>query len=456
MKLFVYLILISTLNLFSQNWQRIPEISTGTYVHSIFYPKSSPNNVIVIADSIPIDKDLKNMFPPYFAQLSGYGYFVSNDGGSSFPTQKIEGTKIFLALGESPKEPNTWICSAIDKNISKFGISTDKGTTWDFEKSQCNTNAKIINLINISDNIYGAGVSTGFGLINGGSDFMNCQVNDTLNASVRDIQMLNNKLFIASDDNAKPGVFYSTDLGITWNKDQSGLSGVRVNTVCPSPAYEIHKVVVCGGDKYLVDQYVGAGIFYSSDNGANWKLQGAANAKVYDIKYHPKDPLLMVAACGKDGLYVSQNGGINWEQFNNGLPDLADIRRVSFPDKAKGSNGYEMYIGIYGEGLWKTSNLNVTLTSVENNDNNYNNDNNLKVAPNPISDKIDLYFNSNISESVSVEIINLQGENIYNMTKVVSAGENYINISNLNINTGVYFLKITSNSGISTAKIIKN
>ena len=115
-----------------------------------------------------------------------------------------------------------------------------------------------------------------------------------------------------------------------------------------------------------------------------------------------------------------------------------------------------MYIGIYGEGLWKTSNLNVTLTSVENNDNNYNNDNNLKVAPNPISDKIDLYFNSNISESVSVEIINLQGENIYNMTKVVSAGENYINISNLNINTGVYFLKITSNSGISTAKIIKN
>lgn len=450
MKLFVYLILISTLNLFSQNWQKVPEISTGIYVHSIFYPKSDANKVIVIADSIPIDKDLKNMFS-HFALLSGYGYFESTDGGASFSSQKSNGEKIFLAIGESPKEPNTWICSALDKGISKFGISTNKGTSWDFEKSQCNTSAKIINLINIGENVYGAGVGTGFGFIDGGDNFSNCRINDTLNASIRDIQMLNNKLFLASDDNAKPGVFYSTDLGVSWNKDQSGLSGVRVNTVCPSPAYEIHKVVVCGGDKYLVDQYVGAGIYYSSDNGATWNLQGAANTKVYDIKYHPKNPLLMVTACGKDGLYISPNGGINWEQFNNGLPESADVRRVSFPDKPKGSNGYELYIGLYGEGLWKTSNLNVTLTSVDKNITN-----NLKVAPNPISDKIDVYFNSNISESVIIEIIDLQGENVYNMTKVVSEGENYINISNLNINTGVYLLKITSSIGTSTAKIIKN
>ena len=450
MKYISILILLTCLSAFSQNWQRVPEIGTGTYVHSIFYPKSNPNKVIVLADSIPVDKDMKDMFK-YFALLDGYGYFISNDGGNTFPTQKKFGNKVFLSITESNKNPNYWIASTVEKNISKIGVSEDEGETWDFESSSCNTNAKILNFINVANDIVGGAVGTGFGLINGGDYFSNCNQNDTLNASIRDIKRLDNKIYIASDDNAKQGVFFSSDLGSSWTKDVKGLEGIRVNTVSPSPAYAIHRVVVCGGDKYVVDQYLGSGIYYSSDNGANWTLQGAANSVVYDIKYHPKDPLLMLAACGKSGLFISTNGGVSWEQNNGNLPENSDVRFISFPDKEKGSNGFSAYVGIYDEGLYKTDNLDFITTSVEQNQV----ENKLKISPNPFLDNFDLYFSSQTTENVEIKIYDLQGIEVFKTNKFTNIGENYINISNLDLSSGVYIVNINTSSGVLSQKLIK-
>lgn len=448
---FIVIFFLASFSLFGQTWQNVSEISENTFVHSIFYPSSDQDRIIVIADSIPIDKDLKLIFPSYFALLNGYGYFESIDGGKTFPNQKMSGTKMFLSMTESKDDPNIWIASTIDKNISSIGISSDKGETWDFDISECELSSKILNFITTENEILAGAVSTGFGVINGGTNFNTCANNDTLNVSVRDIRYFNNKIYLASDDNAKSGVYFSDDLGLSWRKDQSGLSGIRVNAVCPSPEYEFYKAVLCGGDKYQTDKYVGAGIFYSSDNGQTWKQQGAAGSIIYDIKYHPKDPLFILAAAGKDGIFVSTNGGLNWAQNNESLPEDADVRYISFPNKEKSNSGYEVYIGLYAKGLWKTTDFNPVLSSVET-----KSSNEMKVMPNPIGSNFDIYVNSDINSKATIDIFSIEGERLFSREIMLSNGENYINIPDFNYSAGIYMLNLNTGNSIKTMKLIKD
>lgn len=435
----------------AQSWKQVKEIADDVYVHSIFYPKSDANTMIVLADSIPIDKSNKSIFPSYFAQLIGYGYFQSNDGGKTFPTQNLMNNYIMLSISET--NDNKWVASVLDKNINKLGYSNDKGKTWEFESSECVLSSKILNFIPLENKMIAGAVATGYGYIESDNNFINCKKNDTVNVSIRDIKRLNNKLFFASDDNAKSGVYFSNNLGDSWKKDQQGLAGLRINTVCPSPQYDYFNYVLCGADKYNIDSYVGAGIYISSDNGDTWKIQGANGAKVYDIEYHPKYPLLMVAACGEDGVFVSTNGGLVWTAINSGLPDGYDVRYVSIPNKELNNDGYEIYLGIFGKGLWKSNGIKPELTSINRND--LNQLDIVSLGPNPFDNHFDLYINSSIAEEVDVSIIDLKGEILLERKEYINNGTNLLNFNNITFDSGVYFLTLKSSQGILNYKLIK-
>ena len=435
----------------AQSWNQVKEIADDVYVHSIFYPKTDANTMIVLADSIPIDKSSKSIFPSYFAQLIGYGYMQSNDGGRTFPSQNIMNNYILLAMSET--NDNKWVASVLEKNINKIGYSSDKGKTWEFESSDCVQSSKILNFVQLENKMIAGAVATGYGYIESDNNFLTCQKNDTINVSIRDIKKLNNKLYFVSDDNAKSGVYFSNNLGDNWKKDQQGLSGLRINTVCPSPVYEYFNYVLCGADKYSIDSYVGAGIYISSDNGDTWKLQGANGAKVYDIEYHPKFPLLMVAACGEAGVYISTNGGLVWSTMNTGLPEGFDVRFVSIPDKEVSSDGYEIYLGVFGKGLWKSNGIKPVLTSVEKNE--LNTLEIISVGPNPFDNNFDLYINSSIDELVEVTIIDLKGETLLERKDFIRKGINLLNFNNLTFNSGVFFLTVHSSQGIINYKLIK-
>ncbi len=447
----IFALNLLTNNLKANNWVQVPEIGEDVYVHSIFYPKNDASKVIVIADSIPIDRSAKSLFPSFFALLEGYGYFESNDGGSTFPNQNLMNNYIILSINESKDNENIWVCSAIERNISRIGFSTDKGATWDFASSECTTTSKILSFVNLPDKMLAGAVSTGFGLISSSDNFNNCQRNDTLNVSVRDIRLLGNRLYLASDDNAKTGAYFSSNLGDTWQKDAQGLNGLRINTICPSPAYQVFNYVLCGADRIFGDSYQGAGIYASSDNGSTWRLQGANNSRVYDIKYHPRFPLFMVAACGTNGVFISSNGGVSWTQYNSGLPEDFDVRFVSIPDKNISSNGYEIYLGVFGKGLWRAVGIQPELVSVENS----NEIERISVGPNPFNSMLDIYFNSEKAENVNVSIIDLRGETLFENNYFLNLGVNNINLNNLDFSTGLYFLSIQTSYGIFTSKIIK-
>lgn len=82
----------------------------------------------------------------------------------------------------------------------------------------------------------------------------------------------------------------------------------------------------------------------------------------------------------------------------------------------------------------------------------------LKIYPNPISSNSVLVFYLEKSSEVMIEIKDLYGRTVYTLSNTfLNSGMNEINISNLQLNSGIYFIQLThENEAISQKIIIQN
>ena len=71
------------------------------------------------------------------------------------------------------------------------------------------------------------------------------------------------------------------------------------------------------------------GVFYSEDYGANWvtRTQGLTDTDIVDITFHPADPNTMVLATRGGNIFLTADGGLNWDRKST-IPD--DLRRIYF------------------------------------------------------------------------------------------------------------------------------
>jgi len=117
------------------------------------------------------------------------------------------------------------------------------------------------------------------------------------------------------------GVFKSTNSGVNWTPvfDQVGVFSIGALAMDPTSVNTVY--VGTGEANSSVDSYDGAGVFRTTDGGANWTSLGlAATARIARIAIDPTDPQkLFVAAMGTQfstgpdrGLYRSTDGGANW------------------------------------------------------------------------------------------------------------------------------------------------
>ncbi len=79
----------------------------------------------------------------------------------------------------------------------------------------------------------------------------------------------------------------------------------------------------------------------------------------------------------------------------------------------------------------------------------------LKMYPNPFKDELLIQFNSNTSDNIDIQLINVYGQSVYGKTLEVREGANTLKI-NPSVSIGVYFLKINMNNTNRTYKVIKN
>ncbi len=133
------------------------------------------------------------------------------------------------------------------------------------------------------------------------------------------------------------GVFRSSNDGGNWTAVNNGLTDLHISTL------------QCRGN-YI---YAGtsAGIFASSDNGANWYSKGLSYYIVQTIAFSDS---AIYAGTYSNGIYRSTNGGTNWVQVNNDL--------TSFYINSLATAGNYIFAGTRG-GLYRSSNAGMNWNS---------------------------------------------------------------------------------------------
>ncbi|SEP55973.1 LamG-like jellyroll fold domain-containing protein [Flavobacterium urocaniciphilum] len=150
-------------------------------------------------------------------------------------------------------------------------------------------------------------------------------------------------------------------------------------------------------------------------------------------------------------LQGSQTNIVTYYKFNQGNDTVSNAGINSLTDAVGSNTGTLSNFALTGAtSNWKMgstiSNGN-TCTALSSND--FAIENNIKLYPNPTSNI--LYIEFNDLSNVVVELIDLNGRVL--MNKTLSSTSNSIDLSSYN--TAIYLLKVSSNEGASTYKIVK-
>ena len=80
----------------------------------------------------------------------------------------------------------------------------------------------------------------------------------------------------------------------------------------------------------------------------------------------------------------------------------------------------------------------------------------ISINPNPISSGQNILVNIDLNKSVdmNLQIVDIAGKTVYNQLVKTTEGKNEINIDSHSLNGGMYFLKLSSENGVTTQKII--
>lgn len=79
----------------------------------------------------------------------------------------------------------------------------------------------------------------------------------------------------------------------------------------------------------------------------------------------------------------------------------------------------------------------------------------VSTTPNPFNDRLEVVYNAATHTNVSVEVIDLLGKVHYSNTESVNDGSNTFRVNTASLPAGVYFVRITNGTDVSTQRIIK-
>lgn len=265
--------------------------------------------------------------------------------------------------------------------------------------------------------------------IDGGSNWTSISQNFSANIDHFKVAPSNNsKMYLAIN-----GVFwYSINGGISWNQSLSlNLNGGRINEIAVHPT---------DPDKIAIATTNSEKVYISTNNGQSW------TSMRWDLPNFSSQALAWQNN-GEDGLYVGMNYGVyytdtglgdTWVPFNNGLPNV----RINELEINTVDN--KLYAATYGRGLWRSNVYDETLSV---------NDfelNELSMYPNPAMNEVNLKWN--MPEDVSVRIYNALGKLMFYGKKVSLVNGYRIDMSSFG--SGVYFVKLNTNKGEITKKLI--
>ena len=134
------------------------------------------------------------------------------------------------------------------------------------------------------------------------------------------------------------GIFRSDNGGIQWKACNAGLTSKFVSSL-----------IIDNSNPELLYCSTEDGVFSSIDNAETWKKTALAVKGIRCIAQHPTNPEIIAVGTEDDGIYLSSNGGKNWNKCENGFEN-ATFYTVIFDMK----NPLVMYAGGFETGVYKS------------------------------------------------------------------------------------------------------
>ena len=330
------------------------DLFAGTYYSGAFRSTDNGANWTPINNGIEFNSYITMGFAftssGNILTTNGAKVYLSSDGGDNWndlnaPTDNY----LSVAVGS-----NDNILAAA---TSKIYRSTNGGTNWDTLSSWPLNTSNISNLFSSGGYIYAGTYGLGVYNSNDNGDTWNLNTNGMTNTHVNEIAGGPNGELYAATSHA--GVFYSTNDGETWENRTNNLPGnwftnVAVNpktgTVFVAANFDYcyrstdmgntwGKMTTLGSTPVVTFEFNSAGEIYtgyfdrfykSTDDGVTW-IQKFPNASpISDIAVGINDYVYL--ATDGQGVFLSIDGGDNWDPINDGLDDLNIKHIESFND----------------------------------------------------------------------------------------------------------------------------
>lgn len=246
-----------------------------------------------------------------------------------------------------------------------------------------------------------------------------------------------NQLKIAHSNNL---VIYSSRGGLLFKTVDGGATDWLQ---LPSPGGSINSIAIhpTNPEKIAVATTSNSKVFVSEDGGLSWlnykfNLPGfSALALVWDNN-------------GEDGLYLGMDYGIFYidNTFNEWQPYSTNLPNVIINELEINSADGKIYAGTYGRGLWASPYVPHLLNTTS-----LLNDTDVEIFPNPVKNSVTLNFRK--GTEADFRIYDQLGKLVRYQPNVSISQPYSIDISELS--SGIYFIRINSDIGTITKRLIK-
>ncbi len=280
---------------------------------------------------------------------------------------------------------------------------------------------------------------------------------------------ITNTIYVAYD-----GIYKSSNKGATWTSISQTFNSYITNfKVAPS-----NNQIMYASRGFLM--------YRTDDGGAtNWTQISSPTGNVNSIAIHPTDPnKIAVATTGLDSVFVSLDGGQTWENYKKNLPNFTALAIIwddngqdglylgmnygiyyidnTFNDWQPYSNNLPnviineldinsttnmLYAGTYGRGLWASPLKEVVLGVNDRFD-----QSKVLLSPNPTNSQVTISLGENFV--TDIRVFDVSGKLMIYKADELIAGSYVLDVNVLP--TGVYFVRLSSEAGSVTKKLIKN
>ena len=245
---------------------------------------------------------------------SVHGLYRSDDGGLNWQLRGVSLIdRSILSLAINPQKPKTIYAGT----RSGMWFSEDAGSTWmmvdHFDTGVLSISTGVNNLVYAGT--FGQGVfkspDAGVTWAHISTGFLSEII------FCVEVHPLNSDIVYAGTDN---GMYKSTDAGISWMLIDK-FSGLSVRSIAIG--------VEAGSGSVNVGTF-GQGVFISSDGGNEWQASnnGLTDLNVRAVAIDSERPDLFFAGTSSEGFYRSKDSGRTWSSINDGLTNFS-IRTIS-------------------------------------------------------------------------------------------------------------------------------